>query len=60
MIAYTLWFTGLSGSGKSTIANKLKEELNKRAIQVVLLDGDVVQNTYHMMLGIQKKIETLT
>ncbi|MCU9614552.1 adenylyl-sulfate kinase [Caldibacillus lycopersici] len=35
-----LWFTGLSGSGKSTIANKLQNELYKRGISVYILDGD--------------------
>ena len=55
MIAYTLWFTGLSGSGKSTIANKLKEELNKRAIQVVLLDGDVVRKYISYDVGYTKE-----
>ncbi len=35
-----VWFTGLSGSGKSTIANALQHELYKRGISVYLLDGD--------------------
>lgn len=35
-----IWFTGLSGSGKSTIANALQSELFKRGIQVYVLDGD--------------------
>lgn len=35
-----IWFTGLSGSGKSTIANALQQELFKRNINVYLLDGD--------------------
>jgi adenylylsulfate kinase len=35
-----IWFTGLSGSGKSTIANALQLELFKRGISVYLLDGD--------------------
>ncbi len=35
-----IWFTGLSGSGKSTIANVLQIELFKKGISVYLLDGD--------------------
>jgi adenylylsulfate kinase len=35
-----IWFTGLSGSGKSTIANALQQELYKRSVSVYLLDGD--------------------
>lgn len=35
-----IWFTGLSGSGKSTIANALQLELFKKGISVYLLDGD--------------------
>lgn len=35
-----IWFTGLSGSGKSTIANVLLGELYKEGVSVYLLDGD--------------------
>ncbi|MBT2686899.1 adenylyl-sulfate kinase [Bacillus sp. ISL-47] len=35
-----IWFTGLSGSGKSTIANALQHELYNKGISVYLLDGD--------------------
>jgi adenylylsulfate kinase len=35
-----VWFTGLSGSGKSTIANALQYQLHQRGISVYLLDGD--------------------
>lgn len=35
-----IWFTGLSGSGKSTIANALQHELFKNNVSVYLLDGD--------------------
>lgn len=35
-----IWFTGLSGSGKTTIATRLMEELKKRNTTVVLFDGD--------------------
>jgi len=38
-----LWFTGLSGSGKSTIANAVEEALFKKGIHTYLLDGDNVR-----------------
>ena len=39
-----LWFTGLSGSGKSSIANQLELVLNKRGIRTYLLDGDNIRH----------------
>jgi adenylylsulfate kinase len=39
-----LWFTGLSGSGKSTIALKVVEELRRRGDRVEHLDGDTIRN----------------
>lgn len=38
-----VWFTGLSGSGKSTIAERVAAELQKRDVPVEVLDGDVVR-----------------
>ena len=38
-----LWFTGLSGSGKSTVANFLEQVLHKRGIKTYVLDGDNVR-----------------
>ena len=35
-----IWFTGLSGSGKSTIANLLEKELHKQQVHTYTLDGD--------------------
>lgn len=35
-----LWFTGLSGSGKSTIADQVERELRRRGLEVERLDGD--------------------
>lgn len=39
-----LWFTGLSGSGKSTVANALETALNEKGIHTYLLDGDNVRH----------------
>ena len=38
-----IWFTGLSGSGKSTIANLLEQELYKKGIRTYVLDGDNIR-----------------
>lgn len=39
-----LWFTGLSGSGKSTVANEVEVELNKHGVHTYLLDGDNIRH----------------
>ena len=39
-----IWFTGLSGSGKSTVANTLDHLLHQAGIQSVVLDGDNVRH----------------
>lgn len=46
-----LWFTGLSGSGKSTIANAVEKELYKRNCKTYLLDGDNVRHGLNKDLG---------
>jgi len=46
-----IWFTGLSGSGKSTVANALDEVLNKRGLKTYILDGDNVRMGLNKDLG---------
>ena len=46
-----IWFTGLSGSGKSTIANALELELHKQGKHTYLLDGDNVRQGLNKDLG---------
>jgi len=46
-----LWFTGLSGSGKSTIANAVEEKLYKRGNFTYLLDGDNIRHGLNSDLG---------
>jgi adenylylsulfate kinase len=41
--SFLIWFTGLSGSGKSTIANALELELYKQVIKTYTLDGDNIR-----------------
>ena len=47
MSAVVLWFTGLSGSGKTTIAEKVFSVLQENGKRILLLDGDVIRNTIH-------------
>jgi adenylyl-sulfate kinase len=46
-----VWFTGLSGSGKTTIADAVAEELRSEGLPVVRLDGDVARRTFSSDLG---------
>jgi len=46
-----LWFTGLSGSGKSTIANLVERQLHDRGVHTFLLDGDNVRHGLNRDLG---------
>jgi adenylylsulfate kinase len=50
-----LWFTGLSGSGKSTIANEVEFELNKLGFHTYLLDGDNIRHGLNKDLGFNEK-----
>ncbi|MGH3131265.1 MAG: adenylyl-sulfate kinase [Gaiellaceae bacterium] len=52
---FTLWFTGLSGSGKSTIADLVGRELERRGRKVDYLDGDVVRTHLSKGLGFSKE-----
>ncbi|MFE7064680.1 adenylyl-sulfate kinase [Sutcliffiella sp. NPDC057660] len=50
-----LWFTGLSGSGKSTIANAVSKELYRQGINEYVLDGDNVRHGLNRDLGFSEK-----
>jgi adenylyl-sulfate kinase len=52
---FTLWFTGLSGSGKSTIAHLVGPELDRRGLIVDYLDGDTVRTHLSKGLGFSKE-----
>jgi adenylyl-sulfate kinase len=52
---FTLWFTGLSGAGKSTISTLVEQELRRRGLRVELLDGDVVRTNLSKGLGFSKE-----
>lgn len=52
---FTVWLTGLSGAGKSTIGHALAEELERRSRRVELLDGDVVRTHLSRGLGFSRE-----
>jgi adenylylsulfate kinase len=52
---FTLWFTGLSGAGKSTITGLVVEELKSRGSKIEVLDGDVVRENLSKGLGFSKE-----
>ncbi|MCL4704815.1 adenylyl-sulfate kinase [bacterium] len=51
----TIWFTGLSGAGKSTITEQLVPLLKQRGCKVEVLDGDVVRTNLSKGLGFSKE-----
>ena len=52
---FTVWFTGLSGSGKTTVSQLVAEELRRRGRKVEVLDGDVVRTNLSKGLGFSKE-----
>ena len=52
---FTIWLTGLSGSGKSTVAALLETELRARGRRAEVLDGDVVRTHLTSELGFSKE-----
>src|SRR6185436_834466 len=52
---FTLWFTGLSGAGKSTVSEKVYAQLQEAGAKVELLDGDVVRTHLSKGLGFSKE-----
>lgn len=52
---FVLWLTGLSGSGKTTIAEILEGELRSRGLKVERLDGDIVRQGLTQDLGFSKE-----
>lgn len=53
--SFVLWFTGLSGSGKSTIANKVEEALFYKGVSTYSLDGDNIRSGINKGLGFTKE-----
>ena len=55
MAGCTLWFTGLSGAGKTTVSKLVEEELKRRGHKVEILDGDIIRTHLSKGLGFSKE-----
>lgn len=53
-IGATIWFTGLSGAGKTTISAEVAIKLRKRGLKVEVLDGDIVRQNLTRDLGFSR------
>lgn len=51
---FTLWFTGLSGAGKTTLSEIVNQRLRERGLATELLDGDIVRTTISKGLGFSR------
>lgn len=51
----TLWFTGLSGAGKSTITQAVEQKLKAQGYKIEVLDGDIVRTNLTKGLGFSKE-----
>ena len=52
---FCLWFTGLSGAGKTTISHLVEKELKARRSRLEILDGDVIRENLSKGLGFSKE-----
>ncbi len=52
---FTLWFTGLSGAGKTTIADIVERELREKFGKIEVLDGDIVRTNLSKGLGFSRE-----
>lgn len=52
---FTIWFTGLSGSGKTTVSKLVEQKIRERNRNVEVLDGDVIRTNLSKELGFTKE-----
>lgn len=50
-----LWFTGMSGAGKTTIAENTSDKLRKKDLHPLILDGDIIRESLHKHLSFSKE-----
>ena len=48
-----IWFTGMSGSGKSYYSDCIKEILEKENLRVNIIDGDLIRDKYKIPMGFE-------
>ena len=53
--AAIFWLTGLSGSGKSTLSFHAKQQLEASGLDILILDGDMIRESYKVKLGFGKE-----
>lgn len=58
-MSYTLWFTGMSGAGKTTLSRLVHESLQQHGLAVELLDGDTVRSRFGNVLGFDRQSRRL-
>ena len=54
-VGLTVWFTGLSGAGKTTLANAVAKQLRKSGVPAVLLDADILRQGFCAGLGFSRE-----
>ncbi len=56
---FTIWLTGPSGAGKTTLAHALEKKLLEMGFKAEVLDGDIIRNTLYPDIGFSKEARTM-
>ncbi|NDY41868.1 adenylyl-sulfate kinase [Dissulfurirhabdus thermomarina] len=54
-MSFTIWFTGLSGAGKTTLSRRVYLEIRRRSLRAELLDGDIIRCNFSQELGFTRR-----